>query len=111
MKSSLIKFSMIVSAAFVAGAAMASPFGTDITISDKNYAGSGWYSNREDQETETNPETVTSQQWDMEGMFLSGTSLTLVGGYDFKNGVTWSDGHNYKSGDIFIDINGDAQYG
>ena len=45
-------------------------------------------------------------------MFLKGGSqLTLVGGYDFKNGVNWSDGHNYKSGDIFVDINGDAQWG
>src|SRR5476649_2359167 len=111
MKSSLTKLSLIVSAAFAAGTAMATPFGTNITISDGNYSGTGWYSNREDQETETNPNTVTSQQWDLEAMFMAGTNLTLVGGFDFKNGVTWSDGHNYKSGDIFIDVNGDAVYG
>jgi len=111
MKSTLFKLSVIVSAAFAAGTSLANPFGTNVTISDGNYTGTGWYSNREDQETETNPNTVTSQQWDLEGMFMSGTHLSLVGGYDFKNGVTWSDGHNYKSGDIFIDVTGDAVYG
>jgi hypothetical protein len=111
MKSTLTKLHLLVSAALATGTLMATPFGTNITISDGNYAGSGWYSNREDQETENNPNTVTSQQWDLEGMFLDGYKLTLVGGYDFKNGVTWTDRHNYKSGDIFIDVNGNAVYG
>jgi hypothetical protein len=102
----------LVSALLFVSSAFANPFGTNITISDKNYAGNGWYSNREDQETENNPNTVTSQQWDLEGMFLSGSELTLVGGFDFKNGVYWAaDRHLYKTGDIFIDINGDAKYG
>lgn len=111
MKSTLAKFNLLFSTAFAAGTIMATPFGTNVTISDGNYSGSGWYSNREDQETETNPATVTSQQWDLEGMFLDGAKLTLVGGYDFKNGVTWTDGYKYKSGDIFVDVNGDALYG
>lgn len=91
-------------------AALATPYGTNITISDKNYAGTGWYSNREDQETETNPNTITSQAWDLEGMFLDSQTLTLVGGYDFKNGVL-ANNKLYRSGDIFVDINGDAKYG
>ena len=111
MKSTLAKLNLIVSAALATGTLMATPFGTNITISDGNYSGTGWYSNREDQETETNPATVTSQQWDLEGMFLDGSKLTLVGGYDFKNGVTWRDGYKYKSGDIFIDVTGNAVYG
>ncbi|HWA26178.1 MAG TPA: VPDSG-CTERM sorting domain-containing protein [Lacunisphaera sp.] len=112
MKSTLThKLPLIALAAFATSTLVATPFGTNVTISDGNYTGTGWYSNREDQETETNPNTVTSQQWDLEGMFQNGTQLTLVAGYDFKNGVTWTDGHNYKSGDIFIDVNGDAQYG
>ncbi len=110
MSSSLKKIALLVSAAVVALPALATPFGTNITISDKNYAGSGWYSNREDQETETNPNTVTSQAWDLEGMFLDSQTLTLVGGYDFKNGVL-ANNKLYRSGDIFIDINGDAKYG
>lgn len=108
MKSTFVKSLLLLG---VTASAIANPYGTNITISDKNYAGTGWYSNREDQETETNPNTVTSQAWDMEGMFLDGQTLTLVGGYDFKNGVLWSDNYRYKSGDIFIDINGDAKYG
>jgi len=82
----------------------------NITISDNNYTGSGWYSNREDNETESSPNTITTQQWDLEGMFLSGTTLTLVGGYDFKNGVTYNN-KNYASGDIFIDTGANAVYG
>lgn len=111
MNKNLSQFGALVVLAAAAVTASASTFGTDITVSDKNYSGSGWYSNREDQETETNPDTVTSQQWDLEGMFINnGSQLTVVGGFDFKNGVNWG-GHNYKSGDIFVDINGDAKYG
>lgn len=110
MSSSLTKIALLLSAAAAALPALATPFGLNITISDKNYAGSGWYSNREDQETETNPNTVTSQAWDLEGMFLDSQTLTLVGGYDFKNGVL-ANNKLYRSGDIFVDINGDAKYG
>lgn len=112
MNKKLAQLSVLIALASATISASAVSFGTNITISDKNYAGTGWYSDREDQETETNPNTVTSQQWDLEGMFLkNGSLLTLVGGYDYKNGVNWSDGHNYRSGDIFIDINGDAKFG
>lgn len=34
----------------------------------------------------------------------------MVAGYDFRNGQSFG-GKTYMSGDIFIDINGDAQYG
>ncbi len=88
----------------------ADPVGTSITISDANYAGSGWYSNREDNETETNPNTITAQVWDLEGMYLNGSNLSLVGGFDFQDGVV-NAGKTYKTGDIFIDVNGDAKYG
>jgi len=91
--------------------ANALPLGTDITISDQNYSGSGWYGNHEDNESETNPNTVQGQDWDLEGMYLdNGTTLTLVGGYDFKNGTTYNN-HTYTTGDIFIDVNGNAVYG
>ena len=79
-------------------------FGTNITISDQINSGSEWYSDREDQEVE--PGCVKTQAWDLEGFFLNGTTLTMVGGFDFKNGVS-----GIKSGDIFFDTNGDAQYG
>jgi hypothetical protein len=92
-------------------------YGENITISDKNNDGSNpagagnWYSDREDNETETNPSTVTQQVWDLEGMYLFGGGLTIVGGFDFKNGVEHG-GYTYKGGDIFIDIGADsAKYG
>lgn len=52
--------------------------GTNITIWDK------MGTVNEDQEVE--PNCVWDQQWDLEGFFLKGTTLTMVGGYDFKNG-------------------------
>jgi len=78
-------------------------FGDNITISDKINQGTDWYSDREDNETE--PGTVTQQMWDLEGFFLNGTILSMIGGYDFVNN------NQYKSGDIFIDVDGDAEYG
>lgn len=89
---------------FLYGNAYALSLGTNITISDKNAEGTVWYSDREDQEVE--PGMVAKQIWDLEGFFLDGTILSMVGGYDFKNGV---DG--YTSGDIFFDIDGDAEFG
>jgi hypothetical protein len=83
--------------------------GTDITIYDNYSSGTGWYGPQEDQETE--PGTVQGSAWDLEGMYLSnGDDLTLVGQYDFQNGVNYNN-QNIASGDIFIDVNGDAVYG
>jgi hypothetical protein len=60
----------------------------------------------EDNETEWN--TVSNQSWDLEGMFLEGDTLSLVGGWDFINGNPGGgasqagDDNQYTSGDIFI---------
>ena len=88
--------------------AMASPFGNNITLYDANSSSStGWYGLQEDNEVE--PGMVTGQVWDLEGFFLDDTTLTMVGGFNFKNG---NPGYpSYTSGDIFIDIDGDAVYG
>jgi hypothetical protein len=95
-------------------------FGTDITISDGNTATSyeawayrayyridtSWYSDREDSETETGMQI--GQAWDMEGFFLDEETdtLSMVGGYDLANGYGGT-----TAGDIFIDVDGDAEYG
>ncbi len=87
--------------------AFALDFGDNITIYD-GAKGKGWNATynywwnttREDQEVEYRDQT--GQAWDLEGMFLDGSMLTLVGGYDFKNGY-----HHRYSGDIFIDVDGD----
>ncbi len=58
---------------------------------------------------EVEPGCLNRQEWDLEGFFQKGSSLAMVGGFDFVNGVAGYD--KYTSGDIFIDIDGDAQYG
>lgn len=45
--------------------------------------------------------TTRSQAWDLEGIFLNGTSLSLVGGYDFLNGLSGG-----RPGDLFIKVGG-----
>ncbi len=84
--------------------AFALTLGTEITVSDNNIKNEKWHKVNEDQEVE--PGMAHGQLWDLEGFFQSGSLLSLVGGYDFLNGVNGID-----SGDIFIDINGDAVYG
>jgi PEP-CTERM motif len=84
--------------------AFAITLGDDITIFDGMGSGTGWNGTQEDQEVE--PRNVQSQVWDLEGFFLNNDTLTMVGGYDFVNGEA-----RMRSGDIFIDVNGDAQYG
>lgn len=92
----------------MAGSAMS----IEITINDENNregSSNSWWDNiNEDQEVE--PGMVYNQSWDLEGFFLSGTTLSMIGGFDFKDGNTHYS-HNYASGDIFIDNTGDAQYG
>ena len=73
----------------------------NITIYDENgYSGSG--QGGEDNETE--PGMVNTQIWDLEAFLLDGTTLTMVGGYNFETGEV-GNGHTFKSGDIFIGRN------
>ncbi|MBN2009089.1 PEP-CTERM sorting domain-containing protein [candidate division KSB1 bacterium] len=44
---------------------------------------------------------IGAQSWDLEGFFLNGSELTMVGGYNFFQG-----NDNFLSGDIFIDVDG-----
>ena len=68
-----------------------SAFAVNITIWD------GVGVTNEDGETE--PGMVNNQTWDLEGFFLNGTELTMVGGYDFAAGQS-----GFTSGDIFLSI-------
>jgi hypothetical protein len=107
MKRLIITLSIAVLFAAFAGVhtSFALNLGDNITISDLNSSNDNdWYGDREDQETE--PGTTSDQAWDLEGMFLDGTKLSLVGGYDFMNG-----NGNIYTGDIFIDVDGDIKYG
>jgi len=93
--------------------------GTQITIDDKNQYDNGqygddqkgrrnkWHKNiAEDQEVE--PNSAIGQMWDLEGFFLKGNLLSIVGGFDFVNGYG-----GFKSGDVFLDVSDpkDARFG
>jgi PEP-CTERM motif-containing protein len=77
-------------------------YGTNVTVPDNLGTGG------EDNETE--PGTTQSQEWDLEAFFFNNNILSMVGGYDFKNGVT-AGGYTYRSGDVFLDTNKNALYG
>jgi hypothetical protein len=73
-----------------------------ITIYDGRGSGSGWYGAQEDDEVE--PNCVTGPSWDLENFLLDGTELTMVGEYNFVNGVYYAPRNKtYISGDIFLD--------
>lgn len=88
--------------------ALATDFGTNITIPDLVSSGYGWTGPQEDQEVE--PGCVTGQSWDLEAFFIKGMELTMVGGYDFASGQLYN-GTTYRHGDLFVDLDGDAKYG
>ena len=111
----LIRLSLIVALVVLlfSGYANANIFGENITIYDKQSAApqgtpsvvgrTGIGVGQEDQEVE--PGAAVGQEWDLEGFFLKGNELTMVGGYNFLRT------DDYAAGDVFIDTNGDAVYG
>jgi hypothetical protein len=110
----LVQLSMVRTAS-----ATAVDLGLNITVSDNEahnwggasgYAGFSYIASKEDQEVE--PGAAGEQSYDMEGTFIKGNKLTVVGGYNFKAGEM-DFGWNQKltMGDIFVDVNGDAKYG
>jgi hypothetical protein len=91
-------------------AAFALSLGNQITIYDQKSNGNASYGMGEDQEVE--PGMVWDQQWDLEGFFLKGNTLSMVGGFNFKTGGHDSHRDRYwGSGDIFFDVDGTPQYG
>ena len=71
--------------------------GKNITTLDLSYSSeNSWYGEQEDQEVE--PGMEGKQKWDLEGFFLNGNILTLVGGYNFEKGY-----EGIESGDLFFD--------
>ena len=74
----------------------------NITIYDgASSALTGWHGQQENQETE--PNTATSQLWDMESFELNGNQLTMTGGYNFTSATGYG---GFTPGDIFFDVNG-----
>lgn len=104
-KSLLVLLTLVVAS----GGAFALDLGEEITIYDGVGVGTGWYGAQEDNEVE--PGCVGTDDWDLEGFFLNGTLLTMVGTFDFENGVPDGAGGAWESGDLFIDVDGDVVYG
>lgn len=98
------------------GIANATPI--NITVADGNSDPSfwrydGWYTDVksgfqiEDNEVERG--CVYTQYWDLEGFFLEGTELSVVGGFNFKDGYDYYGNDNpFMAGDIFINTEGDC---
>jgi len=102
---------MVLAACLTGANVWAYDLGQNITVADGVTGGtfSGWSANSpEDQEVE--PGNVKSQTWDLEAFFQNDMSLSMVGGYNFKDGV-YAAGWNITSGDIFLDVTGDMIYG
>ncbi len=104
MGRNLLIFVLLAIGALISGRSYASPLGLNITQWDKMGV-----SGSEDNEVE--PNDVLAQKWDLEGFFLSGNSLTMVGGFNFLTGA-YTGSRWFISGDIFISTNPDAvRYG
>ena len=92
---------LFLSLSFFITNANALELGGNITIYDGSSSEeSGWHGKNEDDEVE--PGCVADQVWDLEGFFLKGSELQVVGGFDFENGQG-----DFKIGDIFLDLDGD----
>lgn len=80
--------------------------GDNVTIYDgEGYTGS----NAGGEDGETEPGMVNSQRWDLEGFFVDGTDLSMVGGYDFFGGQ--EEYGQFTSGDLFISTLAEPVYG
>jgi hypothetical protein len=66
--------------------------------------------NNPSENNETEPGMINTQSWDLEAFTLEGNDLGIAAGFDLKDGK-WYGGQHIILGDIFIDINGDAQFG
>lgn len=75
----------------------------NITIWDEAY-GPGPNGNTQLEDQETDYEATFGQQWDMEAfMYDGGSQIAMVGGFNMDDGFG-----GFRSGDIFIDLDGDA---
>jgi hypothetical protein len=104
MKLRILILTLIMTVGFSATA-----LADNITIFD-NHSSSGTCTVGNCEDDETEPGTIQSQVWDLEAFFLNGNVLSMIGGYNFKDGVTHND-KLYKRGDIFINTTGSVSYG
>jgi len=102
----MVKWILFLSAATLVTASIVSA--DNITI----YDGIGYTMNGtggEDNETE--PGMINNQSWDLESFQLTGNDLGITAGFDLKDGHPDGYNPNIVLGDIFIDVDGNAEYG
>ena len=58
-------------------------------------------------DNEVMPGNTPANAWDMEAVLLDGNNLSLVGSYDWANGVP---SENVSTGDLFVAVNGSSTY-
>jgi hypothetical protein len=97
-RNNILCASIVFALLFFAANSYATPFGINITKWDK--MGSQF----ESEDNEVEPGNVLAQMWDLEGLYLNGNSLTMIGGFNFLTGGN-SGSRTFKSGDIFISTN------
>lgn len=76
----------------------------NITVNDTMSGSGSWQGVGEIHEVE--PGCVGSHAWDLEAFTLQASRLSLIGGYNFKNGFEGT-----TTGHIFFDVDGNAKYG
>ncbi len=100
------------SVVLVSGTASALTLGQDITVNDE-IDSNEWGNPKDDrlngrlgsdndyvrEDGETEEGTASGQVWDLEMFDLNGSTLTAIGGFDFKNGQG-----AFDAGDIFIKV-------
>lgn len=101
MTKGLKMLGLLLLAGFIASGSFALTVGNNITI----YDGQGWTIG-EDNEVE--PHAWSGQEWDIDGLFMNGSSLSLVAGFDLRNGQM-AQRTMFYAGDIWLDFDGDAQ--
>ena len=98
------KAAKLLIALMVLGLCVGSAMAINITIPDNanpSLVSQGVGQAREDEEWEI---STRLQSYDMEAFLLEGNILSMVGGSDMHNS-------SWPAGDIFIDVDGGAQYG
>jgi hypothetical protein len=100
-----------ITSGLVVSAFLFSASASNITVSDESTtAKAGYYwdaswMGKIAEDNEVEPGCETGQNWDLEAFLLTGTNLTIVSGYDLKNGFDGT-----YAGDLFVDVGGNAGY-
>jgi hypothetical protein len=105
-----MKFTKLFAVNLTISALVFSAGATNITIPDGRTSsgtvyGTAGFSYGAGEDNEVEPSCVATQQWDLEAFDLTGTILSVIGGYDMKTGY-----EETVMGDIFVNVGGTSSY-